>query len=241
MENICKLTSEEENLLLEQIKFLHSELCSIQSSFLGVISIPVAVYGLLIYYALHSDTSDHPFNLLFILMPFLFSLSVFNILKYTIKMMGLDAYIRYLEGQLNSSHGKTLFKWQSYLIYANSYSVVGGIIQIPSFFALAIFLGYEFIKNIRLCNIFPHCKFVFVSLLACQIIGLLYMLFICLTHYGAVGFWCDTIAMCPIPSENFHSECPLFFRSFYEKTSNWGWFKKAIHLIDKIFHLGQNK
>lgn len=141
MNNDHLLTPEEETLLLEQIKYLHSELCSIQSSFLGVISVPVAVYGLLIYYVLRMEEQAQV-NM-FALMPFLFSLSLFNILKYTIKMMGLDAYIRYLEQQLNEFHKKSLFKWQSYLIYANSYSVVGGVVQIPTFLAMALFFRLQ--------------------------------------------------------------------------------------------------
>lgn len=82
----------EEALVVEQIKYLQSELCSIQSSFLAIISVSLGAYGLIIYYALSQDVAW-----LFILLPFLFSLSFYNILKYTAKMMGLDAYVSYLE------------------------------------------------------------------------------------------------------------------------------------------------
>lgn len=221
-------------MIVEQIKYLQSELCSIQSSFLGVISIPVAVYGLLIYYALHLDGGKDSVNILFILMPFLFSLSVFNILKYTIKMMGLDAYIRSLEQQLNASHEKSLFKWQSYLIYANSYSVAGGIVQIPSFLALAIFLGYEFYSNLKKCNLFPYCKFVFAASLFIQIAGLLYMLWICITQYKTVGDWCQKIGLSQNPANNFHTECPPFLRSFYEENKDRRLLKKVSELIKKF-------
>lgn len=203
-------------MLLEQIKYLHSELCSIQSSFLGVISIPLAVYGLLIYYALQLEGQNQAH--MFVLLPFLFSLSLFNILKYTIKMMGLDAYIRYLEQQLNTFHKKSLFKWQSYLIYANSYSVAGGLVQVPIFLALAIFLGCKFFASINSYSIFPNSKVILTALLAFQAVGLLYMLYVCATQYGVVEGWCDKIGMSETPSpRSLRTECPPFARGLYER------------------------
>ena len=233
MVDTCKFTAEEEALLMEQIKYLQSELCSIQSSFLGIISVPVAVYGLPLYYALQQEGEAS--NLLFVLMPFLFSLSLFNILKYTIKMMGLDAYTRYLEDQLNRSHGKSLFKWQSHLIYANSYSLVGGVIQVPCFVALAIFLGYKFYENIGSCRLFPHCQFIFKSLLALEVVGLLYMLLMCALQYGTVRYWCGQIPMNGYPAGRVRSECPLFLLSLYEKNKDRPWVQKLSGFVEKVF------
>lgn len=236
MKTDSKFSLEEETLIMEQIKCLHNELCSIQSSFLGIISVPVAVYGLLIYYALQLDsklTPAQPANTLFVVMPFLFLLSVFNILKYTIKMLGIGAYVRHLEGQLNASHEKNLFIWRSHLINANSYAIVGGGVQLPCFFALAIFLGYEFFKNINQCNLFPYCKFVFIGLLIIQIIGILYMLLICLTQSRTVKYWCAEVSASKFPAKNLHSECPLFLRSSIQKTMNQNWFKQISNSIEK--------
>ncbi len=237
MEINGKFSPEEETLIMEQIKSLHNELCSIQSSFLGIISVPVAVYGLLIYYALQLDskvTPSHPANTLFIVMPFLFLLSVFNILKYTIKMLGIGAYIRHLEGQLNASHKKNIFIWQSHLIDANSYAMVGGIFQLPCFFGLAIFLGYEFLKNIKLCTFFPHCKSIFIGLLIIQIVGIFYMSLICLTQSRAVKYWSTKISILDAPAKNLHSEYPLFLHSSIQKARSHNWFKRTSNFIEKI-------
>ena len=186
MVDTCKFTAEEEALLMEQIKYLQSELCSIQSSFLGIISVPVAVYGLLLYYALQQEGEAS--NLLFVLMPFLFSLSLFNILKYTIKMMGL-----------------------------------------------AIFLGYKFYENIGSCRLFPHCQFIFKSLLALEVVGLLYMLLMCALQYGTVRYWCGQIPMNGYPAGRVRSECPLFLLSLYEKNKDRPWVQKLSGFVEKVF------
>lgn len=216
MGNFCSLSPEEESLAIEQIKYLQSELCSIQSSFLGVISIPLGVYGLIIYYAFHLEKEYS--CILFVLIPFLFSLSLYNILKYTIRMMGLDAYISYLENLINYTHKKTLFRWQSYLIYANGFSVIGTFAQIPCFFALVVFFGYKFAESIQLVDLPNYCKIILVFLLIFQVIGLLYMLFLCASQYGAIRYWCKNIPIefSDIPPDNFHTECPRFIFSVYQ-------------------------
>lgn len=78
------LTSEEEQLILEQMKYIQSEVISIQQGFLGVISIPMGIYAVIIYYTLTVEDSDIR-GLLFLVLPFFFSLSFYNILKYTIR------------------------------------------------------------------------------------------------------------------------------------------------------------
>lgn len=140
-----QLTDErEEALVVEQIKYLQGELCSIQSSFLAIISVSLGAYGLIIYYALSQDVAW-----LFILLLFLFSLSFYNILKYTAKMMGLDAYVSYLESLVNVTHQKTLFRWQSYLIYANGFSFGGAVLQLPCCFAILVFIIYKFVTSME--------------------------------------------------------------------------------------------
>lgn len=72
------LDTEEETLILEQIKYLHGEFVSIQQSFVGITSVALVGYAIVIYYALISEKEEF-----FLFLPFLFSLSVYNILKYT--------------------------------------------------------------------------------------------------------------------------------------------------------------
>lgn len=139
------LEEKEEPLLLEQIKYLNDEFISIEKAFLNVISIPVGIYAVIIYYALNT-TNKTASNMLFLILPFLFLLSLFNIIKYTTKALGIDAYIRHMEQQINNMHGKRLFLWQTHLVHANYYSVVGSVFQIPVFLALAVFMSYKFIE-----------------------------------------------------------------------------------------------
>lgn len=186
-----KLDEREETMLIEQIKYLQNELVSIQQAFLSAISIPVGIYVLAIYYAYSSEYSDTMFAVL----PFFFSLSMFNILKYSIKMLGLDAYIRHMEGVINRVHKKSLFLWQSKLIYANSYSVVGGVCQIPVFIAIAIFLGAKFVQAVQVLDteLFPYAAGIFTALLISEVVFLIIILLICLTQYHAVDQWCKDI------------------------------------------------
>lgn len=142
------LEEKEEPLLLEQIKYLNDELISIEKAFLNVISIPVGIYAVIIYYALNT-TNKTASNMLFLILPFLFLLSLFNIIKYTTKALGIDAYIRHMEQQINNLHGKRLFLWQTHLVHANGYSVVGSGFQIPVFLALAIFMGCKYHEAIK--------------------------------------------------------------------------------------------
>ena len=58
MDNYYKfynLNKKEETLILEQIKYLHEEFVSIQQIFVGIISVALAVYAVVIYYALSSE------------------------------------------------------------------------------------------------------------------------------------------------------------------------------------------
>lgn len=185
-----ELKEAEENILLEQIKYLNNEMIGIQKAFLGAISLPLGVYAIAIYYALQSKHQAMIFSVL----PFLFSLSVFNILKYTIKMLGIDAYIRHLEGIINSSHKKNLFMWQTYLIHTNHYSIIGGGCQLPAFFALAAYIGVMFWKSVdSLGDLKPWLPRLFIVLLVVEVVMLLWAASGCLTQYYAVRYWCGKI------------------------------------------------
>ena len=59
------------------MKYIQSEVVSIQQGFLGVISIPLGIYALILYYTLTVKDGDIK-GILFLLSPFLFSLSFYN-------------------------------------------------------------------------------------------------------------------------------------------------------------------
>lgn len=182
--------SEESALLLEQMKYLQHEIASIQQHFLGIISVSVGVYAVIIYYAL---TMKEHGQIIFVLLPFFFLLSFYNILKYTIKTLGLEAYVRHLETRINDMYGKPLFLWQSGLIYANSYSFLGGLAQIPCIVAVVLFLGYQYVQNIETFHPFPGAAGILTGLLIVQIVCVCAMLLGCATQYFVVLYWCRNI------------------------------------------------
>lgn len=186
------LLPQEENLLVEQIKYLHSEKCSIQTSFLSIISISLGAYGIVLYHAFNID-DPNKINNLFIILPFLFSMSFYNIIKYTIRMLGLGAYISYLEGIINEYHGKALFQWQSYLIGANRFGIAGGIAQIPGYIAICFLLSVKFWENINKGELPVFLKWVFLLLLILEVIALLFLLIVCVREESSIKYWTKEI------------------------------------------------
>ena len=77
------------DLLLAQITYLQAESTSIQNNFLAMLYIPLAFVGVMIYYAYQSPASVY----LFLLLPFLFSWCIANLMKYTLKSFDIGAYI----------------------------------------------------------------------------------------------------------------------------------------------------
>lgn len=182
------LDAREEELILEQIKYLHGEYISIQQYFVGIISVALAVYAIVIYYALDSDTDE-----IFLFLPFLFSLSIYNILKYTIRVLGLDAYISHLEKLINITHKKSLFLWQSYLVYTNGYSAFGTFPQLPCFFAIGIFLAYQFCCAISSSTYSSSYILLLIILIIVQVVFLALMGVNCIVQYWAVLDICKTM------------------------------------------------
>lgn len=184
------LDAEEEKFILEQIKYMHNEMVGIQQAFLGSISLPLGIYAVAVYYTYQSDYREHLFSIL----PFLFSLSIFNILKYTIKMLGIDAYIRYLEELINASRQKNIFMWQTYLVHTNSYSLIGGLCQLPAFLALGFFILVQFWNSVySLDSIINGLSKIFQIALFIDIIALFITALGTLTQYHAVLYWCENI------------------------------------------------
>lgn len=202
------IDDDEERLLVEQIKYLHSERCSIQSSFVPIISISIAVYGIILYHAFALDnTLDGKVNYVFIVLPFLFFLSFYNIIKYTAKILGINSYIKHLESTLNHHRGKALFQWHSYLIQANGAGFFGGIAQIPCYLALTLFLGFKYRENITKNDCLLAGKCVFTALLAVEVLVLLAMLLFCITEANSIEYWCNKI------TAEYNSEDNTVFRT----------------------------
>ena len=184
----------EEQLLLEQIKYLQSERCSIQSSFLSIISISLVSYGLMLYYAFDYDLRlEGKVNYFFIVLPFLFALSFYNTIKYTMKILGIGSYIRYLEGTINKKNGKAIFQWQSYLVQANGYGLLGGVAQAPCYLIIASILVYKFLENIGKNDLVQFGKSVFPLMLFAEAIILLVGMIFCIMENMSITYWCNTI------------------------------------------------
>lgn len=192
MNNNCEekvLTDQEEQYIIEQIKYLHEEFVSIQQAFLGIISASLAAYAVAIYYALIAEKDE-----IFLILPFLFSLSIYNILKYTTRMLGIDAYVCHLEKLLNNSHTKPLFLWQSYMAGANRYLVIGAVPQLPCCAVLSIFLIYRFC--LAICgNEYPILmKIAIIILLGLQIVFIVITIMHCATQFFAVSDLCEKMS-----------------------------------------------
>lgn len=192
--------------ILEQIKYLSAERSSIQSSFLSIISVSLAVYGLILYHAIHFDLElSGKVNYVYIIMPYLFAISFYNITKYTIKMLGLDAYLRFLERKLNKIEQSPVFMWQSYLIQSNGFGLVGGIAQIPCFIAVSIFLGIKFVENLKISSLPYWAEHALVVLLFIELIVLTIMLAMCITEGKVVYDWCNYIDEEYTDNRKFHT------------------------------------
>lgn len=183
-----RLTSEEELFAIEQIKYLHTELVSIQQSFLNIISVSVGVYALVFYYAFTATGFEKE---IFLLLPFLFLWSLYNILKYTIKSLGIGAYIRHLEKLVNRKHNKKLFMWESYLINANQYPLVGVLPQVPCILAIIFVVVYKYIVTIIELKVSLIVIMILSILLCFQIILMIWMLYRAAIHVKKITNICD--------------------------------------------------
>lgn len=171
-------------MLLAQITYLHNEQVSIQNSFLAMLYIPIAFLGVIIYYAYQSDTSE----VLFLLLPFLFSWCIFNLMKYTMKALGIDAYVRHLEQELNAWLGENLFCWQDQLIHANGYTFWGITGQVPCLVVVYAFLIYKFfgaLSSSKICENLLVVSF-FKTVFWVQALLLIVMAFFTARHYHKV-------------------------------------------------------
>ncbi len=180
-------------LITEQIHDLRSEYISIQSNFLTVTSIAFVGFGVVLYYAFLLDNNkDNPadfINFVFIALPFLFGISFLNILKYTVRMMGIGSYVSHLEKLLNAKSKKNIFLWHKKLVGINGYTIVG-LAQIPCYVALFILVGMKFYENMVkfYANepVLSWLIWIFTILLIS--IGI-YSILVASTQHKSVGYW----------------------------------------------------
>lgn len=210
-------------LITEQIHDLRSEYISIQSSFLTVTSIAFAGLGVILYYAFSLDIDNESksnfINYVFVALPFLFGIGFLNILKYTVRMMGLGSYISHLEKLLNAKTKKNLFLWHKKLVGINGYTIVG-LAQIPCYLALVVVIGYKFFENMRLIYVYkavaPWIIWLIWILIALFFVFGIFSIGVASTQHNSVGYWSKFLFNTPSDVEiNTH----VFYKRHRNKIS----------------------
>lgn len=164
------------NLYLEQIKYLREENISIQNNFLVGKTIPLTALGLIIYYI---ESSDKNLNFIYLILPFLFFGVPYNVIKYTIRMMGINGYTKYLEEQINSLIGKKVFRWNSQLINCGcfgGFAFITTLAQLPINFIVVAFLIIKFFDVQKTDQIFLNFHKILTICLVLEIIIMIFML-----------------------------------------------------------------
>ncbi len=213
-------------LITEQIHDLRSEYISIQSNFLTVTSIAFVGFGVVLYYAFLLDNNkDNPadfINFVFIALPFLFGISFLNILKYTVRMMGIGAYVSHLEKLLNAKTQKNLFLWHKKMVGINGYTIVG-LAQIPCYGALFAVVAMKYLENMELLKEsdiellgFTAANLHFLIKLFMYVMLAIggYSIFVSATQHKAVAYWSKNIFKLPYDQKIF-THIPFWARSLY--------------------------
>ena len=130
-------------LLLAQITCLQSEAASIQNGFLGMLYIPLAFVGVMVYYAYSSDSPN-----VFLLLPFLLSWCIANLMKYTLKCFDIHNCVFELEEKLNRMSGERIFVWESGYNGQSRYGGLGTFVQGPCLFFVYALLIIEYIRAV---------------------------------------------------------------------------------------------
>lgn len=164
------------NLYLEQIKYLRQENISIQDKFLASVSIPLSVLGVVVY---NIETSTNKnFSNFYLFLVFLYFLIPFNTLKYSIRMMGINGYIKYLEYKINNFMEENVFSWNTRLInsgYFGGFAFTTTLAQIPIYIVCFIFLFKKYLEIKNEGVYFKEYYFVFDIFLAILILSIIFM------------------------------------------------------------------
>lgn len=133
------------NLYVEQIKYLRQENVSIQDKFLNGNAIPLTALGVMIFYI-----ESQKLYFIYLFLPFLYLAVPYNVVKYTIRMMGINGYIKYLESKVNFLMKDDVFLWNSHLIdsgFFGGFALVSTLAQIPIHVVAFIFLVCKFLET----------------------------------------------------------------------------------------------
>lgn len=138
-------------LYLEQIKYVSAENSSIQEKFLASVDVPLVALGLFIFYIETSAATEA--KQIYLLLPFLCFSILFNLIKYTIRILINNGYLKHLEKQINLLMNDKMFLLNRVLKDTSTFSwgfaVSTTLVQIPIYLAISSFLMREFIEAFR--------------------------------------------------------------------------------------------
>lgn len=163
------------DLYVEQIKYLRQENINIQDKFLSSTSIPVAVLGVFIYYIEKAKITS-----LYLLLPFLYFLIPYNLIKYTIRMLAINGYIKHMEREINILTKGNTFLWNSELInssfFKGGFSTITTLAQVPLHFVSCLYLIVKFIETLSFDMYFKSYHTVLVVCMILEVLILILML-----------------------------------------------------------------
>lgn len=151
---ISELQEKKVELYLEQIKYIREENNSIQDKFLSGVDVPLAALGVLIFY-IESAGEEVQSNVrvLYLLLPFLCLSIVYNLIKYSIRILINNGYLKHLEKQINLIFRDKIFLMNKYLrdtsVFPLGFAVITTFAQIPIYIAIGVFLLLRFAVVIR--------------------------------------------------------------------------------------------
>lgn len=162
-------------LYVEQIKYLRQENISIQDKFLSWVSIPVAVLGVFIYYIEQAEIIS-----LYLILPFLYFLTPYNLIKYTIRMLAINGYIKHMEREINILTKGNTFLWNSELInssfFKGGFSAITTLAQVPLHLVSGLYLIVKFKETLTFDTYFKSFHAVLVVCMILEALILILML-----------------------------------------------------------------
>lgn len=165
------------DLYLEQIKYIRDENNSIQDKFLSGVDVPLAALGILIFYIeSEGNEPDNTARILYLLLPFLCISILYNLIKYSIRILINNGYLKHLEKQMNLIFDEKIFLMNKSLrdtsAFPLGFAIMTTFAQIPIYFAIGLFLLMRFgtvIKEIEISEAFCVC------LIVCLVIEIVFI------------------------------------------------------------------
>lgn len=168
------------NLYLEQIKYLVEEKISIQNQFLAGVNLPLVALGLLVYYI---EMNIDKVRNIYLLLPFFYLFIPYNLIKFTIRILGINEYICYMEQEINSLLKTEVFMWNRKLIntsvFPGGFAFVTTLAQIPIHLVTVVFLIYKFCDTINYNEAFGEYRIFLSIALFLVLFGMILMLIDC--------------------------------------------------------------